>query len=147
MSPQGRGARFMFVVNKHFLHIYRNLSLTLPFFQWQFRIVSRCLTWLALLLSSKRTALISFSTSCVDSISITHQIPPFPAGPFPQNFSDRPLLPAAKVKPPASTRFALGPAGAQTQCSPLVCMSLLKIVWKAYEESVWEKNTSETKAA
>ncbi len=32
----------------------------------------------------------------------------------PAKFSDRPLLPAAKVKPPA-------PTGAQTQCSPLPC--------------------------
>ncbi len=31
-------------------------------------------------------------------------------------FSDRPQ---AKVKPPTPARFALGPAGAQTQCSPL----------------------------
>ncbi len=46
--------------------------------------------------------------------------PPFPVRLL-QNFQTaRPLPPAAKVKPPAPVRFALGPTGAQTQCSPLV---------------------------
>ncbi len=100
------------------LHIYGLLNLlswTLShFFQWRLKVVSRCLTCLALLLSSKQS--LEFSSQLRVFLLRFYYIPN-PHG-SPAKFSDHPLPPAAKVKPPA--RFALGPAGAQTQCSPLL---------------------------